>query len=422
MPRETVSAPIGRAAKCGSRQGLCAKPWLLLAFIGLLQCAAALAHAAQADYPFQWEQASHPGEGVKGAIETTAGQLLSVRTEVTSDAVEIVCFRSTDGGVNWSRAGVVASDRDKKVDLGDAALVQLREGDVLCSYRHIHANGRPEKEYSYAIEIARSSDAGASWHLHSTVASCKGARGGLWSSFVLQKRDGTLQCYFDDERTPWLHGYQRHQWLTMKSYDARSGKWTRPVTVSRAHNPKHLSRDGMPSAVELPDGKLLCVFESVHVTLPHSGILFSVTSKDGGRSWSWRSRERSVVYAARKRAYNALAPWLVQLTSGTLVCVFVTDEERESPDVAATAKLDEDVKAVYSFDQGRSWSKQPQTLSAEHPCYLPGIVELRQGERCGQVLVQYASCGQSVCKSGRLVIPAPEKDNADKAAKKKKRP
>jgi len=48
---------------------------------------------------------------------------------------------------------------------------------------------------------------------------------------------------------------------------------------------------------------------------------------------------------------------MFQFRDGTLCCVFVTDEDRPKPDIPATSILDEDVKAVYSFDNGKSWSK-----------------------------------------------------------------
>lgn len=194
----------------------------------------------------------------------------------------------------------------------------------------------------------------------------------------------------------------------MRTWDPASRTWGDPVTVSRAHDPRDLSRDGMPSVVETAPGHLLCVFESVDVEPPFKGVLRRVTSNDGGRTWSWTGAERPVVWRPPDRDFNALAPWMIRLSSGALLCVFVTDEDRPEPDTPSTGRLDQDVKAVYSRDGGETWSCCAQTVAAEPRCYLPGIVELTSRERRGQVLVQYASRNRLKIRFGRCHQPFTE--------------
>ena len=155
-----------------------------------------------------------------------------------------------------------------------------------------------------------------------------------------------------------------------------------PVTVSRAHEPQHLSRDGMASVVELPSGRLLCALESVHTDPPHANCLRLVTSDDGGRTWSWRRQERQMLFQASKRDPLAVSPWVARLASGALLCVFATDEDQPSSSPPGThpRRMRTDVKYVFSLDQGRSWSGPAQTLFPDtHRCYAPGVLLLRDG-------------------------------------------
>ncbi len=154
-------------------------------------------------------------------------------------------------------------------------------------------------------------------------------------------------------------------------------------------------RDGMCSVVEVSKNKLLCAFETVHVAPPHRGPPMSVTSDDGGKTWSWSKAERRVLYQPRDADFNALASWMIMLSDGRLLCVFTTDEDRKKPGVASTAVLSQDVKYIISRDKGRTWSK-PALIDAYYPCYFPGVCELLHARQPSTILVQYnGSLGQT---------------------------
>jgi hypothetical protein len=268
-------------------------------------------------------------------------------------------------------------------------LVQLPDGTVLFSYRHNQPRTNETGLRRYSIRTAISHDAGKTWQPHSVVAESvldpakePEALRGLWSSFLLRKRDGTLQCFYDDEDTPHRAGFFRHQWITMKTWDTNAQQWVNPVTVSRAHKRRHLSRDGMASVVELPSSRLLCVLESVQTAPPHANCIRFVTSDDGGRNWSWQRQERRVLFQASKPNHLAVSPWVTRLPGGPLICVFATDEDQPSPSKSGTHPwyLKTDVKCVSSLDQGREWSGAAQTIFAgTHHCYVPGALPLRDG-------------------------------------------
>gem|GEM_PF-652713 len=335
--------------------------------------------------PIVWDRRTSPAGGFKAPVELANGDILAARTEgVPSGGVSIFAYRSTDGGKTWSRFGEIVHSDEPGIDIGDGHLMRLRNGDVLHSYRR-----NLVREHKFRLEVAISRDNGATWQPHSEVARAAGEFRGLWSTFLLEKSDGTLQCYYDDEDTPSRNGFHRHQWLTMKTWDPRSKAWVNPVTVSRAHNPAHLSRDGMCSVVELSKDRLFCAFETVQTHPPHRGMLMYVTSDDGGKTWSWQKKERDLLYQPPNPDFNALACWMIKLSTGDLLCVFTTDEDREKPGVAATGVMDQSLKYIISRDGGKTWSRAAM-IDPDHPIYFPGVCELRYGEHKGSVLVQYS--------------------------------
>lgn len=336
-----------------------------------------------------WSELSARAGGGKGAAQLASGDILATRMRRDSNGVHVVCSSSADGGRSWRDLSVITSEASAGADLGDGHLIELPNGDVLYSYRCnlLRTNAAGLRQYSMRVAISR--DAGKSWQPYSVVANSAHepagepeALRGLWSSFLLRKRDGALQCYYDDEDTPHREGFFRNQWLTMKTWDAASRSWRRPVTVSRAHHPKHLARDGMPSVVELPSGRLLCVFESVQTVPPHANCLRAVTSEDGGQTWSWQHGERQTVFATRKPDHLAVSPWMTRLPGGELLCVFATDEDRDTPGKPGSPPwaFRMDVKCILSRDDGRTWSGSAHTVFAEnHRSYAPGVLVLRDG-------------------------------------------
>ncbi|MCX6917492.1 MAG: sialidase family protein [Verrucomicrobia bacterium] len=346
--------------------------------------------AAAAGKPdaFAWTEVSPRAGGPKGAVQLQSGEVLAARTQWRSNAPAIVCTRSADCGTNWAELSVIATGAPGD-DIGDGQLMQLPAGPLLFAYRHNWRPGQRDGRRRYAIKTAISEDAGKTWQPHSTVAESSHdaatepeALRGLWSSFLLLRRDGTLQCYFDDEDTPHREGWFRNQWVTMKTWDPKSECWDRPVTVSRARDGSHLSRDGMASVVELPSGRLLCALESVQTAAPHANCIRLVTSDDGGQTWSWRREERQILFQSSRTNYLSISPWLTRLPDGKLLCVFATDENHAVPGKPGThaSQLNLDLKYVMSMDDGRTWQRDARVIYAgTHRTYIPGLLPLRDG-------------------------------------------
>lgn len=340
--------------------------------------------AAGPSIEIEWSSEPAPAGGAKGAVQLETGEILATRTQWADDEVTVICSKSADGGQTWRDLAIIAREQ-APADLGDGHLIQLPDGDILYSYRHNKYGESNDTPRDYSIRVMRGAANGKTWTPHSTVAVSRfipgedpGAKRGLWSSFLLHRSDGTLQCYYDDEDTPHRNGFRRHQWLTMKTWEPETRRWIEPVTVSRAHNPNHLSRDGMPTVVELPSGRLLCAYESVQVSPPHANCVRKVISDDGGRSWTWNESARETLFAP-KNDHLAVSPWMVPLGDEKLICVFATDEDRAEPSVAGAPahEFRMDIKYVVSLDAGKTWSSRSRTVFDEtHRSYIPGILSL----------------------------------------------
>ncbi|MBA4148294.1 MAG: exo-alpha-sialidase [Verrucomicrobia bacterium] len=366
--------------------------------------------AAKPAFDINWSDEAVSAGGAKGAVQLASGEILVTRTRWTSNAVQVICSRSTNHGAKWEDFSIIA-EAEAGTDIGDGDLRQLANGNVLYSYRHNSV--RRDNVRHFSIRVAVSVDAGKTWKPHSTVAESRhnseqepDALRGLWSSYLLQKQDGTLQCYYDDEETPHRAGFFRNQWLTLKTWDAESSQWNKPVTVSRAYDAKHLSRDGMPTVVELEPGKLLVVFESVQIEAPHANCVRSVTSNDGGKTWSWSQAERSIVFQPQKKHFMAISPWMTRAGSNTLICAFATDEDRDTPDKPAThpRHMNMDVKYVLSFDDGKTWSRSAQTIfDKTHRSYAPGVLLLQDGSLLATFMD--FSGKSSLASRGEILVP-----------------
>jgi hypothetical protein len=327
-----------------------------------------------------WSDA-RPMPGGKGPVVLPSGEILIAGGATEGGKRLLVCHSSSDEGKSWRRVGTITEDSEPTADVGDGNIVRLKDGRLLIVFRRNHTR-RPKPDY--AIEVAESRDEGRTWRKHSVVQTSQSGghrpSRGLWAPFLLVTSDGGLQCYYDDENIPWLRGFPGHQWVMMERFVG--GRWVRPTVVSRANNPRHLSRDGMAVVVETAPGRLFCALESVQVRPPHAGMLRWVTSDDGGRTWSWAQRERGVLYEPKDTRYHAFAPWLVS-SSGRLLCVFATNEDRDRPGISGTPahQLNLDIKSIASIDNGATWDRNARLVyGGTHRNYLPSVVGLPSGK------------------------------------------
>lgn len=366
-----------------------------------------LASSARADEAIAWS-APVPSAGGKGMIALAGGRLLIPATEHADGRTRLCVYESRDFGRTSARIGTVAESPSSRADLGDAALMQDRDGRVWISYRD--NDGSVPR---YAIKAATSDDGGRTWAAPTTVAESRPPKvsrfsRGLWASCLFQRRDGTVLCLYDDEESPTVAGFPGHQWITAKTFDARQEAWIDATTITRANDAKLLSRDGMMSVVETKPGELLVAFESVETQPPHANVIRSVRSVDNGRSWSWQTGERDVIYRAAKPNRLAFAPWMVALPDGRLICVFCTDEDRDRVTASGTAPpaMRADVKAILSGDGGRTWGASVPVAAESHRTYLPGVAARAKGDGGIELFVGYLDYAAGGFRGVTATIPA----------------
>jgi hypothetical protein len=333
-----------------------------------------------------WRSLSSSAGGAKGGLVLPDGRLLLTRTEPSGSGVRVALNQSLDGGATWAPLSTIVS-AGADVDLGDGHLLRTRNGDLLYSYRENLFRGTLASVRSYAIRVARSTNGGTNWSWHSEVAASSAqsldssTSGGLWASYLLERSDGTLQCYYDDEWTPYTQGQTNHQWVTMKTWDPSANVWINPVTVARAVQSSNLSRDGMVSVVESSPGQLLAVFESVADSAPYPNVLRAVRSTNGGASWSWTNGQSNLLYAARGTNHMAMAPWIARQPDGRIFCVFVTDEDSDQPGTPGgnPATMNIRLRGMLSVDGGLSWSGPASLDPLNRRAYLPGVLAMPDG-------------------------------------------
>jgi hypothetical protein len=308
-----------------------------------------------------------------------------VAGDKTVSQSNLACWKSDDVGVTWKKVGSILVDPVPNADLGDGNLVRLANGHLLAVYRRNHTRGDFQVSPEYGIHVAESADNGKSWRLHSMVVQHRivrvSASRGYWAPFLFITQTGHLQCYYDDEFTPYQMGFHGHQWVEMKTFDPATELWADEVTVSRAPNPKELSRDGMATVVEPRSGHLVCALESVSTTAPIVGDIRQVDSDDGGRTWSWQSGRRPAIYQANG-AFHSFSPWLTQGPGKDIYCLFANDEDNGPSQPAGTPahRLHLDIKLLVSRDQGASWSQLALLYHGTGHNYLPSAALFNKHE------------------------------------------
>lgn len=338
---------------------------------------------------------------------TAKQEIVTCRTVRYGKGKKLEIWISDDIGKSWTKRSEVTPSKDdnKSADVGDCSFLDLGSGTILISYRKNRLYRDHSKPNTYSIRIAVSSDYGATWRHHSTVKQTTqivaGGSCGLWSSFLFKRSDGVVQCYYDDEFTPWIADkLAGHQYLMKK--DLNAAAWTDDVIVCKSHSPNGLSRDGMGTVVEVAKGRLVCLLESVQ-RVPtagyHKGCIRQVTSVDGDRTWSWTASEPKII--AGSPSYNALAPWMIKTVAGNYVVVFMTDQHAPAPNASNPRILKCKINYMRGTqsDSNINWGSQSTVAgngTLTDACFWPNVVQLDTN----RIFVQYLQAKNKKFKSG----------------------
>ena len=178
---------------------------------------------------------------------------------------DLPIFRSTDGGKNWSAQPIgVVRDTVHGWDIEAPALFELpvAQGDLPAGTLFAAGTAWNRKDFrQQAMEIFTSRDGGAHWSYRSSCASealqVNNEGHGIWEPFFAVTADGSLNCFFSDER-PSADGFAQVI-AHVRSTDA-GATWGPEIVDIGIHD--GLARPGMPTVVELPDGRFAMSFEN----------------------------------------------------------------------------------------------------------------------------------------------------------------
>ena len=281
------------------------------------------------------------------------GSILSSFTRFPDGQRALCIARSTDGGRSFEMFSEVTRAAG---DVDNMFLLEVTPGLVLAAFRN-HDLG-PHGPTHFRITVCRSMDGGKSWRFASQAAE-KGAPLGIWEPFMRLGKQGEVQLTYSQE---FAHNNQCT--MLVVSHDQGS-TWSQPVCL---HGDKDPLRDGMNGIAKTVDNgreALVMVFET---TRYGSFNVEALISYDDGATW----QHRHEVFRPRS-GHNAGAPQIASFADGSLVAVFMTDDD--SPQVEWVKHAS--IKAVFAGppQNGRiQWSAP--TLVSPASSFWPGVMAL----------------------------------------------
>ncbi|KAL1960362.1 hypothetical protein VTO42DRAFT_8322 [Malbranchea cinnamomea] len=283
------------------------------------------------------------------------GAILASFTRWEGD-MRILCItRSTDEGKSFVEIGEVTRRRS---DTDNLFLIEVAPAVVLAAFRNHDLGPGPDGFTHFRITVCKSVDGGRTWTYLSQAAE-KSPPFGIWEPFMRIGKEGELQLIFSQE-----FAYDDQRTMMVVSRD-QGRTWTKPICIEGW---KEKLRDGMTGIAATKDNgrdALVMVFE----TTRHGPFsIEAVVSYDDGKTW----RHRDEVYVP-KPGRNAGAPQIASYADGSMVVVFMTDEDAEKVEWTRNASI----KAVFAgpLRNGKThWSKA--TLVSPPSSFWPGIMAL----------------------------------------------
>ena len=184
---------------------------------------------------------------------------------VTGEKGSMPIYRSTDGGNSWSAHPIgVVHDTVHGWDIEAPALFELStaQGDVPAGTLFAAGTAWNRKDFrQQAVEVFVSRDGGSHWSYRSSCASealqVNNEGHGIWEPFFAITADGSLNCFFSDER-PSADGFGQ----VIAHVRSTDGGATWGPEIFDVGIRDGIARPGMPTVVRLPDGRYAMSFEN----------------------------------------------------------------------------------------------------------------------------------------------------------------
>jgi hypothetical protein len=194
------------------------------------------------------------------------GTLLATFAHAGGEAAQasLPIYKSTDGGVTWSSQPVGrVTDSVHGWDIEAPALFELpiAQGELPAGTLFAAGTAWNRRDFrQQAIEVFVSRDQGVSWTYRSACASealqVNNEGHGIWEPEFVITADGSLNCFFSDER-PSSDGFAQVI-AHVRSTDG-GATWGPEVFDVAVHD--GVQRPGMPTVVRLPNGTYAMTLE-----------------------------------------------------------------------------------------------------------------------------------------------------------------
>ncbi|KAJ5902569.1 Neuraminidase [Penicillium taxi] len=281
------------------------------------------------------------------------GSILSSFTRFPDGKHALCVARSIDGGRTFENLSEVTRSAG---DVDNMFLLEISPGVVLAAFRN-HDVG-PNGPKHFRITVCRSFDGARTWQYASQAAE-KGAPLGIWEPFMRLGRQGEVQLTYSQEFAP-------NNQCTMLAVSRDQGStWTPPVCL---HGDKDFLRDGMNGIAETFDNGREALVMCFETTRFGTFSIEALISYDDGATWNSRHQ----VFCP-KRGHNAGAPQIASFADGSMVAVFMTDEDSDRVEWVKHASI----KAVFAGPPQNGhiqWS--PPTFVSPESSFWPGVMAL----------------------------------------------
>ncbi|KAH8692281.1 Sialidase [Talaromyces proteolyticus] len=242
------------------------------------------------------------------------GAILAVFTWRGPEQLRVLKIsKSTDNGQTFMDFAEIIRGQG---EIDNPFAIEVAPNHILAAFRN-HDFGGEFGFTHFRITVYESRDGGQTWAYLSQAAE-KSPPLGIWEPFMRHGLDGGLQLIYSHEFAP-----DDQRTMQVISYD-RGKTWSSPRCIEGAAD---RFRDGMTGIAETMDTAenrpaLVLVFETTRYG-PHFN-LEAVISYDDGYTWSHRHE----IYVPPP-GHNAGAPQIASLGDGSLVVVFMTDDQAE---------------------------------------------------------------------------------------------
>jgi len=196
------------------------------------------------------------------------------------------------------------------------------------------------------VVLFRSYDQGETWETFAEIAGGRTNNGGVWEPNFIVTDDGTLVCYYSEERDP------AHSQKLVYRATKDGVNWDDPVdTVALADGGL---RPGMPAVTRMADGRYIMAYEIVGM----SGNPVYFKYSEDGLDWGDPKEDGTRATASGKKALAA-TPWISYSPDigGEKGMLMLTGWRM------ATGSSDTGSDIFVSFDYGKKWTAIPNFYS-----------------------------------------------------------